>query len=351
MAVIDPEGMFNGDRMAMLSDEARLYWPHFWCASNTVGRIELNYRQFIRRAFHNFKQPLSEQRFWVFVREYRDCYLLFVYKYEGVVWGQWDTPKQLLRQYAYKGDLRTPAPPEKEFNEWRALYVAAKRAMSASDPLAEELLSTALEKLEKHAESSGQTQNEQLANFPENYKTFSTGREGIGIGVGKGTGNGKEAPLQFPAAGQPRKNRQSRKPDDDDKPPKPKFATDADELVALILRITGESPDRKLIESIRQFVEGRNLTLRAFLDDIEPRLARLKEKPSAGFFYSHARDFQGYSQQALVANEIRGPCCKFGVLPDGSCCTKCQTGRDLQRANLALEREKLLQQSKENVNA
>lgn len=312
MAYIDPDGMFYGDRMALISDEARLCWPYFWVASNTVGRLELNYQKVIGRAFHHFKKPPSEDQFWLWLREYRDAYLLYIYKHNGQVWGQWDVSERYLPNHKTAPDKRTPAPDGKAFSDWKDRYVSSKKA---------------------------------IIDNPSNINDFKrlekSPVERRGSGSGNGSGEEKETLKSSSSVTEISKNLTPPK-NDDDKPktPKPAFASIADELVALILKATGESPDRKLIESIRQSVESRSGTLRAFLDDIEPRLGRLKEKPGQGFFHDHAKKFGGYEQQPIIANEIRGPCCKYGVTADGKCCTSCQTGRDLQLAQKAIEREK-----------
>lgn len=128
MAYIDSSGMFGGDRMAMLSDSARLAWPWFWCASNSVGRIELNYRSFVANAFRQFKKPPTEQTFWDWVSEYHECFLMFAYKYESKVWGQWDVSEKYLPTYKTKSDEKTPPPMAGPFIEWQKRYLAIKES-------------------------------------------------------------------------------------------------------------------------------------------------------------------------------------------------------------------------------
>lgn len=118
-----------------------------------------------------------------------------------------------------------------------------------------------------------------------------------------------------------------------------KYATDRDELVALIQKNTGRLPDQKLVRDIAEKVELRGFTLRLFLDDIGPRVLRLAKPPGEGFFISHAGKFGGV-ETALVPEpetveqkaERTGPCKKchgigtaFGVYCD------CRMGRDLER--------------------
>ncbi len=130
MAYVDSDGLFGGDRFTLMSDEARLYWPYFWCASNSVGRIELNYFKVVAKAFYRFKKLPTEVKFWALMGEYREAYLLFCYEFNGVIWGQWDASEKFLPTYKLATDSRTPAPTVKEFLEWKSGYVQAKTAKS-----------------------------------------------------------------------------------------------------------------------------------------------------------------------------------------------------------------------------
>lgn len=132
MAYIDPDGMFGGDRMAMLSDSAKMSWPWFWCASNSVGRIELNYRAFCDGPFRQFHKPPTERQFWDWVTEFHDAYLMFVYQVNGKAWGQWDVSERYLPKYKHKSDERTPAPMARPWLIWREQYQSKKvEALSA----------------------------------------------------------------------------------------------------------------------------------------------------------------------------------------------------------------------------
>lgn len=118
-----------------------------------------------------------------------------------------------------------------------------------------------------------------------------------------------------------------------------KYATDRDELVALIQKNTGRLPDQKLVRDIAEKVELRGFTLRLFLDDIGPRVLRLTKPPGEGFFISHAGKFGGVETTLVPEPETieqkaerTGPCKKchgigtvFGVYCD------CRMGRDLER--------------------
>jgi len=140
-----------------------------------------------------------------------------------------------------------------------------------------------------------------------------------------------------------RRNQENLKPfheekNDDDKVKT--WQTEQDELAALVLQSTGFHADRKLLEAIAQALEVRGQFLRSYLDDITPRLARLKETPRAGFFLSHARGFGGYSQQKIAPTPInRTPCCRWGTRVDGTFCGDCETGRELRKAQERIQAE------------
>lgn len=165
MALIDADGYFGGDRFDMVSDSARLAWPSFFLASNTVARIELNYYKVVAKAFYKFKKKPTEAQFWAWVQEYRDAYLLFVYTTEdGQPWGQWDTSEKFLVRHKLAVDLRSPAPTVKDFIEWKHAYVSHKKAKS--------IVPTNFGKVAQVSES-----------FRGNVR---------GNGVGGGNGNGEE---------------------------------------------------------------------------------------------------------------------------------------------------------------
>lgn len=92
MPIIKPEGLLGGDRIAELSDEARLYWPFLYAASNGYGRFEIDYMSILQSAFGSFLGKPSEEFIHRLLAEYRDRHLLFLYETEdGQVWGAWDS--------------------------------------------------------------------------------------------------------------------------------------------------------------------------------------------------------------------------------------------------------------------
>lgn len=127
--------------------------------------------------------------------------------------------------------------------------------------------------------------------------------------------------------------------DDDDRI---RYASEQDELAALIRQATGSLPDRKLVWQIWVEVQSAGATLREYLDDIKPRIWRLRQAPGPGFFLSHARQFASKANQPVPEpRPAPVPCdCRHGVREDGSFCTRCQLGRDLARVTARIERER-----------
>lgn len=168
MSIIDPEGLFNGDRFDDVSDGARLAWPYFWCATNSCGRLEISYRKILSRAFSRFRKPPKEADVMKWIREYSAAFLLFVYVApDGSTWGQWDTSEAMLPTYKLKADERSPRPPHDEFVKWKESYILRKKAKSfgCSDS-----------------------------------KTFQKVSDYIGVGVGVGVGIGVGKNISSPAA-------------------------------------------------------------------------------------------------------------------------------------------------------
>jgi len=134
--IINADGLFNGDRFERVSDSARYAWPYFWLASNTYGRLELNYHRIAGRAFGRFQHVPTEEEFWSWIKEYEGAFLLFVYQAGGALWGQWDTSEKYLPKHKLAADQRSPTPDPASFTEWRKAYVREKESMNASKPIA-----------------------------------------------------------------------------------------------------------------------------------------------------------------------------------------------------------------------
>lgn len=129
MALIDPEGLANGERLRACSDLARLWWPMLFLQGNTLGRMEIDYASNILR--YGMSKPPTESRYAEMILEYRTNYLLFLYLDKiGATWGQWWAKPNSLPSYKTNPDKATPAPPQEEFVAWCNEYHAIKRQAS-----------------------------------------------------------------------------------------------------------------------------------------------------------------------------------------------------------------------------
>lgn len=122
MAIINPEGFFNGDRLRRCSNAAQLHWPRLFLASDGFARLEINYARIIGRAYATFNPIPTEDELLVFIREYSQNHLLFLYQVGGQTWGQWDTQSEFLPRYKTAQDRRSPIPPEPAFTDWKRSY-------------------------------------------------------------------------------------------------------------------------------------------------------------------------------------------------------------------------------------
>jgi len=61
MAIIDPAGLFEGERLAACSDVAQLYWPRLFLAANSCARLELSYPSVISK-FSRILETLQDKR-------------------------------------------------------------------------------------------------------------------------------------------------------------------------------------------------------------------------------------------------------------------------------------------------
>jgi hypothetical protein len=122
MLILDPEGLFNGDRLRRCSDTAQFHWPRLFLASDGFARLEINYARIIGRAYSTFHQVPSQSDLESYFQEYAKNFLLFIYQANGQLWGQWDARPDLMPRYKTAQDRRSPIPPEPDFSEWRKRY-------------------------------------------------------------------------------------------------------------------------------------------------------------------------------------------------------------------------------------
>jgi hypothetical protein len=189
MAIIDAKGLFLGERINGCSDEAQLHWHRFFTASNTYGRLELNYQKIITVAYGGFRQKPTEDQVMGWLQEYAENFLLFIYPVgDGSFWGQWLTPDEYLRDYHTAEDNRSPVPPEKQLEAYRRRYVAKRR-----DKL------NRFNSILKPSETVSNHSNsvETALNHTEPSETISISP----IGEGEGKGEKKSAFEDFAAVG------------------------------------------------------------------------------------------------------------------------------------------------------
>jgi hypothetical protein len=120
MPLIDSNGLFDGDRINSCSRMAQLYYPRMMAASNGYGRIRIDYRLVIATAFPKWseKDIPTEAELLGYFQEYATSHLIFLYHSAGQLWGQWDAKAKTFGKYQTTADKRSPAPPDKDFEQW-----------------------------------------------------------------------------------------------------------------------------------------------------------------------------------------------------------------------------------------
>lgn len=164
MPIIDPQGLFDGDRLSACSDRAKLLWPFLYCASNGYARLEVNLNQIRRRCFSGFAEPPSDSEIVSVLQEYALNFLVLLYAHSGKQWLQFDTAVKYLPRHKSKKDTESPAPSEDAWQDFNEGYVEWKNAKSLNLQLVRKL--------------------------SENFGKIRDSCHGIGIGIGVGDGIG-----------------------------------------------------------------------------------------------------------------------------------------------------------------
>jgi hypothetical protein len=159
MAIIDPDGLFSGDRLAACSDQAKLFWPWLFLASNGHARLELSYPSIISKVFKNFSKVPESSDLWTVFREYEANFLAVLYIDEERWWCQFITSEKFLPRYRSKRDDASPAPPVAMMEKHAKGYMAWKKANSFG------------------------------SNDFGKFRKVSVGEERSGVGVGVGIGS------------------------------------------------------------------------------------------------------------------------------------------------------------------
>ena len=174
MPVIDPKGLFEGQRLAACSDRAQSYWPRLYCASNGYARLELHYPSIVSRCFHYYRETPSEDAFFAVVVEFADNFLVIPYKVHGQYWVQFATEEKYLRRRKTFDDEASPAPPPESLKTFVAGYAAWK------------------EKKQAFRNQGDANISQMFPNYFGNTSDAFPSGSGSGFGSGVGSGSGEK---------------------------------------------------------------------------------------------------------------------------------------------------------------
>ena len=166
--IIEPEGLFGGERLAACSDLAQLYWPRLYIGSNGYARLELSYPSIISKIFRNFRKVPDQKTLWNVFREYEANYLAVLYEADGTWWCQFATSEKFLPRYKTRRDSESPSPSAETMQAFRKGYMKWKSTKSLS--------------------------GQPFQKIPEDFGKFPLERRGVGVGVGEGVGVVEEPP-------------------------------------------------------------------------------------------------------------------------------------------------------------
>jgi hypothetical protein len=184
MPVIDPKGLFEGQRLSSCSDQAQLYWPRIYCATNGYGRLEFHAPSIISRCFHYFRKIPTEDELLAVITEFVKNYLAIPYQFNGQLWLQFATEEKFLRRRKTADDENSPAPPPESLSTFAAGYSAWKAEHQVTI-------------------NEGDTQISEM--FPKYFgKVSATFPPGVGVGVGDGDGDGEGLKTFAPSDKKPR---------------------------------------------------------------------------------------------------------------------------------------------------
>lgn len=172
--LIDPKGLFFGERLKDCSDEARLHWPWLYAAANGYGRVELNVSKITDTVYSSFREKPTPRALTGWIQEYADNFLIFVYSApDGSLWGQFETSAKYLPKFKTQADHRSPAPDPDELKAFRDAYVESRKSKYLS-----------IQSFRKFSKVSG--------NVPKSSEDSEKFPLGVGIGIGTGIGVGEE---------------------------------------------------------------------------------------------------------------------------------------------------------------
>jgi len=126
MAVIDPNGLFEGQRLRACSDIAQNYYPRLYCAANGYARLELDVQAIIRLYFRFYTHIPTVDDIVAVFEEYVTNYLAFIYQSEGRVFVQFATKAKFLPRRKTREDNRIPPPPPEAVEAFNQGYIRWK---------------------------------------------------------------------------------------------------------------------------------------------------------------------------------------------------------------------------------
>src|SRR5215469_5209396 len=175
--VVCSGGVLEDHRLGACSDDAQLFFPWLFIASNGFGRLKWSYSELVTSAFPHLRDKPSPEQLQKCLEEYRSNYLIFVYRTDDAeLWGQWIVDKRHFPTYKTAKALRSPAPPEPAL---AAFKESAARARTEQNAASVDIIRVA-----------------DFENLPKSIPSCENVPHGSGIGVdgGKGEDTSRSAP-------------------------------------------------------------------------------------------------------------------------------------------------------------
>jgi|GEM_PF-3706656 len=196
MAIIDPQGLFNGKRLRRCSALARLYWPYLFLVSNGFARIELDFDA-ISHTFASFGAAApSSAEIAGYFSEYEKNDLLYPFAADGQNWGQWDTRRSWLKDFKTSSDKRSPSPPEPDYRRWLQKQHGSEwplyhwNKIVGDEPASTVGNTASLQVLTEVFPNANQQLPESCSNVAQDLALGGGGGGGVGSGNGNGNGVG-----------------------------------------------------------------------------------------------------------------------------------------------------------------
>ncbi len=355
MAIINPDGLFHGERLARCSDCAQLHWVRLFTASNTFGRIELSYRHIVNFAYGSFHTKPTENELSGWIQEYFQNYLLFVYDAaDGSTWGQWLTNIEYLSRYHTAADRRSPKPNEDDLESYRREYLEAKSSKSLkinkcfgphkntqdhNAALSDSMVGEGIPRVEIEMEASYLDNLFTMSKVSQPHETISNHAVGIGIGIGIGEGIGE---VQKPSGKKPHR---AKSPDprhslfreslekywakkNPNKPAMPWGPADAKQLSLML-----EASPSMNLEAFRDLLRNRGKSEVAHGDPVRRWIGNITkfsqpldryDKPMNGVGGNHASvptgktdSNMGLCEEIIAEDQYRGSLSEDGIVQTG----------------------------------